>query len=933
MKHTDWERIQKLFAHALDLKKEDRITYLKVECGDNVDLLSEVTSLLESDENIHPVLDKKASEIINIEEKLNFVGKQIGSYTIIEEIATGGMGSVFLAERSDGFFDQKVALKIIKPGLSTIPIIRRFQHERQVLANLQHPNIARLFDGGVTKDRRPFFTMEYVDGIPIDEYCEQNSLSINERLDLFIKVCNAVQYAHNNLVIHRDLKPSNILITNDGTIKLLDFGISKVLSAESENNDLPTITQAEINLMTPEYSSPEQIRNTNISVATDVYSLGLILYKLLSKKSAHEFKNRTFSEYEKVVCERTIIRPSVALGVRNEDTEDPAFPEIGKKRKNQNRRLKKSLVGDLDNICLMALRKEPERRYASAEMLAYDIERYLTNLPIFARKESFIYSSRKFIVRHRAAVITAVVLFFIVNGLILFYTIQLKAERDKATREARKSEQVASFLQELFLVSDPSESKGETITARELLERGASKLKVGMDEEPEIKSKLLNTIGLVYTNLGLFNSAEEILLRIKNHTKTEMINKTTMIESLNNLGSLYRLKGKYELAGNTILKAMEMCEETLESDHPLLGDCYLNLGGYYYETGDYINSRLSYNMAEKIFRRTLGDENGKVAAVIHEMGVLSFEDGDLIKADSLYRLAINIEIEINGEINSNVAEYQNQLAQVLRHQEKYNDAQMLYEKSLATRKILFGNEHPDVASTLNHLSRLYYNQELFNKAEPLAREALRIRLAVFDEEHPEVSASRSSLAGILFYKNRFVEAERLYRAAYISSFNKLGDSHPYTMALEGNLGRTLLEQEKYVQSEKHLFNSLDLLKKRFRSIHPSVIRRVNWFADLYISTARYFEAEKILREQIDSIEGTKMEKNWLFGESKSLLGYSLFQQSKDLEAEGHLISGFNSLKTLKGIKNSATITSLKRIIEFYRLKKREDKVLEYSSQL
>ncbi len=532
----NWEKVQILFSEALELKESERTSYLKEKCDGDEDLFNEVMTLLLADEEIHPILDRKASELINIEEKLNFVGEQIGNYKLTKEIASGGMGTVFLAERCDGVFEQEVALKIIKPGLSTIPIIRRFQYERQILANLQHPNIARLFDGGVTEDRRPYFTMEYVDGIPIDEYCDKNKLTINQRLNLFIKVCEAVQYAHNNLVIHRDIKPSNILIKEDGTIKLLDFGISKVLSAEGENSDLPTITQAEIHLMTPEYSSPEQIKNSNISVATDVYSLGLVLYKLLSGKSAHEFKTRTFNEYEKVVCEQNIPKPSTVIIRQNDDEEEISTSELCENRKTQIKKLKKLLNGDLDNICMMALRKEPERRYATAEVLAYDIERYLKNLPILARKESFVYTSKKFIVRHKAAVTTAAVLFFVVNGLILFYTIQLKAERDKANLEAKKSEQVASFLQDLFLVSDPNESKGETITARELLDRGASRLMVGLEEEPEIKSQLLNTIGKVYTNLGLYNSAEELFLKINEIKNLETIDKETYVETLNQFG-------------------------------------------------------------------------------------------------------------------------------------------------------------------------------------------------------------------------------------------------------------------------------------------------------------------------------------------------------------------------------------------------------------
>jgi len=933
MNQEQWEKVQELFERALEFSKEDRIPFIKKQCEGEKDLFEEVVSLLEADDNVHPVLDRKASEIINIEEKLNFVGQIIGNYKLVEEIASGGMGTVFLAERCDGVFEQKVALKIIKPGLSTIPIIRRFQNERQILANLQHTNIARLFDGGVTDDRRPFFTMEYVEGTPIDEYCDQNKLTINERLNLFIKVCETVQFAHNNLVIHRDLKPNNILIKEDGSIKLLDFGISKVLSADGENVDIPTITQAEINLLTPEYSSPEQIKNSKISVSTDVYSLGIILYKLLSGKNGHDFKSRTFNEFERVVCEQNLLKPSVALFNQNENDDENQILNYCYNRKTTPNKLRKLLSGDLDNICMMALRKEPERRYPSVEMLAYDIERYINNIPILARKDSYVYSSRKFILRHRAVVTTAIALFFIVNGLILYYTIQLRAERDKANLEARKSEQVASFLQELFLVSDPSESKGESITARELLDRGATQIKGGLDEEPEIKAQLLNTIGRVYTNLGLFKSAKDIFLKIKNHPKSVQINNETLIESLISLGSLYRLNGEYELAGEIILKTLDECKEIFGDEHHLVGDCYLNLGGYYYETGDYKKSYLNYNKAEKIFRKNYGNKNEKVAAVINALGVLSYEDNHLNNADSLYRESIKIVIGLKGEINQSVAEYQNQLAQVLRHQGKYSEAQILYEKALSTRKKLFGNEHPDVAASLNHLSRLYYNQEMFDEAEPLAREALKIRLSVFAEDHPEVSASRSSLAGVLFYKKKFKEAENLYREAYNASFNKLGESHPYTPAIQGNLGRTLFELGNYVEAEKHLLRSFSLLKEIFNFDHKYIISRVNWISELLIETGRFNEAEKLLREQLDSLKGNPSENNWMIGEIKSLLGYSLFKQSKDLEAEGMLIHGFNIIIEKKDKNNLEAKKARNRIVEYYSSKGREDKIKDFTSKL
>jgi len=933
MNDTNWKKVQELFEQALNLESSKRELFLKTECGENNDLYNEVSSLLEADEELHPVLSKKASEIINSEEKINFIGQNIGSYKIVEEIATGGMGTVFLAERSDGFFEQKVALKVVKPGLSTIPIIRRFQHERQILANLHHPNIARLYDGGVTEDRRPFFTMEFVDGIPIDEYCDKKKLTINERLKLFIKVCETVQYAHNNLVIHRDLKPNNILIQKDGNIKLLDFGISKVLSAESETSDIPTITQAEINLLTPEYSSPEQIKNSNISVSTDVYSLGLILYKLLTGKSAHEFQSYSFVEYEKVVCEKSIQRPSTVYAKLNEiNSEVPIF-EIFENRKTNRGKLAKKLNGDLDNICMMALRKEPERRYASVEMLAYDIERYLANLPILARKESFLYVAQKFINRHKAAVTAAIALFFIVNGLILFYTFQLKAERDKAQIEAKKSEQVASFLQNLFLVSDPNESKGETITAREILDRGATRLIVGLDEEPEIKSQLLNTIGNVYSNLGLFDSAEEIFLKIKSYPNIESIDDETFFKSMINLGRLYRLKGEYNLAKEILFATLEKCKKSLSENHPIIAECLSNLGGYYYETGIYDTSRIYYDKSEILFRKNFGNEHEKIASTLNAIAALVFEQGDLDKSDSLYREALRIEIKLKGEIDAGVATNQNDLGMVLRHKGEFEESRILYEKALATRLKLFGDQHPDVAHTYNHLSRLYYNQNLYDEAEPLARKALDIRIKIFDQDHPEITASRSSLAGVLFEKGMYKESEKLYRKAYDSSVRKLGEKHPYSPAILGNIGRTLLEQKKYNEAEILILRSIDILKEIFGFEHKYLIVRTNWLSDLYNQTSRFTEAEELLRIQLDSVRNKPLETHWLTSVTKSILGYCLYKQDKNLEAEGLMIYAYNAISEQRGKNNPEAQKALQRIIEFYRSQNRMDKVSEYMAMM
>lgn len=928
----NWDKVQYLFNQAIELEALERVPFLKEKCAEDEELFDEVISLLNADEKVHPILNKKASELINVEKKLNFIGEQIGNYKLISEIASGGMGTVFLAERSDGVFEQKVALKIIKPGLSTIPIIRRFQHERQILANLQHPNIARLLDGGVTEDRRPFFTMEYVDGIPIDDYCDNNKLSIKQRLKLFIDVCNAVQYAHNNLVIHRDLKPSNILIKSDGTIKLLDFGISKVLSAEGEQKDLPTITQAEINLLTPEYSSPEQIKNSKISVSTDVYSLGSILYKILCGKQAHEFKTRSFSEYEKVVCEKTIPRPSAAF-VNSTEVDKQSINEIAINRSTHINGLKRTLNGDLDNICMFALRKEPERRYASAEMLSYDIERHLNSLPILARKESFIYTSQKFIARHKTAVITAAVLFIIVNGLILFYTIQLRNERDRATIEAKKSEQVASFLKDLFLVSDPNKSKGETVTARELLDRGANRLMIDLEKEPEIKSQLLNTIGNVYLNLGLYNSAEEIFAKIKENWNLDFVDKETYIETLINLGRTYGFNGKYDLEKDLLVQAQKESEKYFPPSHPLFGKIYSNLGDHFYQTAVFDSSYFYHKKAEQNFISNFGKESQQLAATFYNLGVLELDSGRLEKSDSLFRLSLNLFIKLNGELDAQTAATQNELASVLRHRGRFDESEKLYIKALDTRIKILGNNHPDVAHTLNHLSRLYYNQELYEKAEPLVRQSLEIRKKLYDETHPEISASKSSLAGTLMGLKKYEEAEKLYQSAYNASMKKFGESHPYTPALLGNLGRALMEQKKYKEAEGALLEALRMLDN-LSSYRPSYRSdRVVILADLYNRTNRYSKAEKLLRKELTLLKKNNIDNIWLIGLAENELGYSLFKQSKDLEAEGLLIDGYNLLKKNKGEKSYLTKNALIKIIDFYKSKGRTDKVIEYSSQI
>ncbi len=503
-----WNKVQNLFEEALELEEAKRPAFLKQACAGDSTLFDEVMSLLEADMNANSLLDGLALDAVDLAKEFNRVGQQFGPYRIVREIGSGGMGSVFLAERVEGEFEQKVAIKLIKHGMDSKEILKRFQSERQIMARLEHPNIARLLDGGVTPDGLSYFAMEYVDGKPIDQYCDHNKLSVKKRLELFQIICSSVQNAHRNLIVHRDLKPSNILVKKDGTIKLLDFGIAKVLTPET-NGGQPkflTLTQTGAQIMTPEYAAPEQVKGEPVTTATDVYALGVILYELLTGQRPYRLQGRSPAEIERAITTSDPDKPSTV--VKRKDQASETTPEkISELRGTEPSQLKRQLSGDLDNICLMALRKEPERRYSSPERFLDDVKRYLEGLPVIARKDTAGYRTQKFIRRHKTGLVAAVGVVIMIAIVVSFYTVQLKQERDRARLEATKARRVSDFLVDLFRVSDPSESKGKTVTARELLDSGAVRIKEDLIEQPEIQATMMNVMGEVYTSLGLYGDA------------------------------------------------------------------------------------------------------------------------------------------------------------------------------------------------------------------------------------------------------------------------------------------------------------------------------------------------------------------------------------------------------------------------------------------
>jgi eukaryotic-like serine/threonine-protein kinase len=514
--NSDWIIIKKIFSEAIDLAPADRENYVKKATEGHPDQFNEVMSLLKAHEQPGPLdnpFDSIKSSIFEDkgENAGTITNRKIGPYKILKELGRGGMGRVLLAERDDEQFSQKVALKLIPGGITSENQTLRFLAERQILANLNHPNVAKLLDGGITEHGQPWFAMEYIDGKPIDIYCDEKQLPIAERLELFQKVCEAVQYAHQKLVVHRDLKPSNILVTNNGQVKLLDFGIAKILNPDTTDaSDLP-VTQTGLLPLTPAYASPEQVRGDAITTASDIYQLGIVLYELLSGCRPYEVSGRSPSEIEKIICEEDPTRPSTAItkAPSTQKNKDATGMVVSAARRSKPDQLKKRLKGDLDTIVLKALRKEPERRYESAEKLASDIENYLNGNPVSAHPDSVIYRGKKFFERHTVGVLSAAAIVLLLIGYaatITWHSQQTQAALLQAQQETERAEQALSraealqvFLLDLFRAAEPDQPRDQLPTTDELLEIGAERALDPDGASPEERFEILLAIAGVYS--------------------------------------------------------------------------------------------------------------------------------------------------------------------------------------------------------------------------------------------------------------------------------------------------------------------------------------------------------------------------------------------------------------------------------------------------
>ena len=776
-------RIFEILETALTLEPSERGGYLRRVCED--DALRHAVEMrltaAEDDALAAPLIDR--SDYLT-EFKELAIGSQIGRYRIERELGQGGMGAVYLARRADDAYEQRVAIKVLKRGMDTAHIIRRFHNERQILANLSHPNIASLYDGGSTADGRPYFVMEFLPGEPIHHYCDRRGLHIKARLLLFQKVCAAVHFAHQNLVIHRDLKPGNVLVTPQGQPKLLDFGIAKLLSREEPS----TMTDAALRMMTPEYASPEQIRGENITTASDVYSLGVLLYELLTGRRPTRPAGGESAHRDEPDLDREPIKPSQAVYRKNKTTavgDAAAVPETV--RGGSPRKLRQTLVGDLDNIVLKALRPAPGQRYASAEQFSEDIQRYLEGYPIRARQESFSQRVVKFVRRNK---LLALLMAALALAPLSFY-IAKTIEQRQTDRALERAERVSAFLVDVFKISDPY--RKVEITARELLDNASREITGALANAPGDRAALLLAMGKVFMNLGLHERArpmlEEALLLRRRYFGQDRL---AVAEALHELGALSYEQSDYPTAATLFRQAAVFREDSSKSPASDLADSLFGLGKARFQQGE-------YGEAEALYQRALAlmqGQSGK-GLILDYLGHLYSFQGKYVKAETFLTRALEEQRQDHGAASPETATSLNRLGALYRELARLDEAETAFERSLTIRTAVFGDEHPETADSLNNLALLYKDRKQFDRAIDCYLRVLKTYEKYLGIDHIHVAITLNNLAQAYRSMDRPQHAEPLLRRALAIGERVYGPEHHTVGVFSEILAWSLLEQHKY----------------------------------------------------------------------------------------------------------------------------------------
>jgi len=879
-----WREVDRIFEAVLDRPPGERTAFLDAACAADPELRREVERLLAADAREAVFLDRPAGEVFGLTEEDRGERSRLGPYRLLRAIGRGGMGAVYLAVRDDEQYERLVAVKILRSGLEDTELRHRFLAERQILARLEHPDIARLYDGGTTEDGRPYLVMELIEGVPVDEYCDLRRLTVEQRLGLFRRICAAVQYAHQNLLVHRDLKPANILVTPGGEPKLLDFGIAKQLEPAAETDAL---TRTGLRVMTPSYASPEQVKGEAITTASDVYSLGVLLYELLAGRNPYQVAaDAPPYEIERAINEQEPEKPSTALLRAG----TPPPEEIAAARSSRPASLRRRLAGDLDTIVLTALRKEPSRRYESVARLSADLDRHLQDLPVSARPDTLRYRARKLVRRHRTAVAAASAVVLLVAGLVVSLFLQGR----QTARERDKARYALSFLVDTFKHADPYPTKGDALTARAILDQGADSISRQLAGQPDVQAAVMDAIGEVDLGLGRYDAAEPLLTRsLALRRRRFGPGSLETAESLEHLAELRRERSDWAGAESLLRQALAirrrrqgdgdlavartlnelgkiLAEKSVSpqdapeiealhqealtiargSEGPeglTVADSLLALADLQRAQGHYARAESLLREGLAIEEKALGDRDPRLWRERSQLGGILIEAGKLKEAEAVYRQCLNVQRRILGREHPDVASSLSGLAVALQLQSRYAEAEALEREMLALARAHYGPTHWRVAEAMCTLAASLTGQSRRNEAIPLYEEALEIRRRTLGEKHWAVGQVLLLLAELHRHDKKFSTALGLARQAYDVFAAGEGPDHPYTAHALLEIGKDYVEQGRFAEAESPLRRCLEIRQKKLEARHPDLAKAQVALARSLSGQGRDDEAALLLR--------------------------------------------------------------------------------------
>lgn len=829
--------MQSLFHQAADLPPGEQQTFLQSACGTDPELMADVLAMLEEDLKSGSLLESGlapvASDLLSepIDPRQGF--PEFGPYRVIRVLGEGGMGVVYLAERKDLL--SLVAIKVLRDAWLSPSRRERFASEQRMLAQLNHPSIARLYDADALADGTPWFVMEYVEGVPLTDYCSQHHCSIAQRLQLFRAVCEAVQYAHGQALIHRDLKPSNILVKSDGSVRLLDFGIAKQLeSLDASVNQ----TMTGLRLMTPAYAAPEQIRGERVGIHTDVYSLGAILFELLSGQLPFDLSNLTPAEAATVITEHEPGKPSSMIKLKAALSDALS--------------LGKSAWSDLDVLCLTAMHKDRERRYRSVEALMRDVDHYLEGEPLEARPDSLPYKLGKFVRRNERAVLVTMGVFVLVLAMAVFFTLRLAKARNTALAEAARTERIQKFMMNLFEGGDEAVGPSDSLRVITLVDRGVQEAKT-LNNDPKVQSELYQNLGTIYQNLGKLDQADSLLRNALEERKSVFgADSAEAGETLVALGLLRDAQGQFEEAERLVRQGLEIDKRKLPPGHPALARTTTALGKV-------LEDRGAYNSAIRVLEE-----------------------------------AVRLQSK-PGEPTTDLAETLTELANSHFYSGQYNESEALNNKVLAMDRQLYGERHPHVADDLINLGAIQYDEGRYPQAENFDRQALDITQSFYGSNHPATASALTILGRTLVSEGKQEEAAGMLRQALGIEEQAYGKIHPRVAGTLNELGKIAQQQGNLNEAEADFTRMAEIYRSVYAGKHYYIGIALSNLAGVYVERKDYSLAERLFREAIQVYAETLPPGHLNVGIARVRLGHTLVLERRYQDSETESLAGFEIL--------------------------------------